>query len=332
MGVIVEEAEYLRRPGEVPENNFVLGADTETVHWGYFDPTIPPALEVDSGSVVTIETISGEPEDLPSDGKFDVLPDHRAVLEQSQRGPGPHLLTGPVHVRGALPGDVLAVEILDISLRQDWGWNKILPLIGSLPDEFPDTVRRIIPINLESKTATLPWGQELALAPFFGVMGVAPPANWGRINSIQPRGHGGNMDNKEMRPGTTVYFPVFRAGALFSIGDGHAIQGDGEVCVSALETALTGTFRFSVLKGRKLHAPRAENAESWITMGFDEDLDDALKQALRGMIEWVQEVQGLSRVDAYMLCSLIADMRITQNVNEIKGVHCVMPKRGINIT
>lgn len=303
-----------------------LQSTPQTVKWGLFDASVPAIMMVDPGEVVVVETLSGEPWDLPQDGEYEVLPEHEPVLKDCERGPGCHLVTGPIAVRGALPGNVLAVEILDIQLRQNWGWNLILPLFGTLPEDFPETVRRWLPIDRAAGTVALPWGRSLELKPFFGIMGVAPPPAWGRVTSIVPRAHGGNMDNKELRPGTTVYFPVFVEGGCFSVGDGHGVQGDGEVCVTAVETALTGTFRFSVRKDIHIAAPRAEDARQWITMGFDENLDAAAKHALRAMIAWMSEEQGLSPADAYMLCSLTADMRITQTVNGHKGVHCVMPK------
>jgi acetamidase/formamidase len=187
-----------------------------------------------------------------------------------------------------------------------------------------------LPLDEAAMTATMPWGGTLALSPFFGVMGVAPPSSWGRITSVIPRAHGGNMDNKELGPGTTVYFPVFNEGALFTVGDGHGVQGDGEVCLTAIETALTGKFRLSVRKDMHLSMPRAETPTHYLTMGFDEDLDDALKQALRDMIVWIGQLRGLSKNDAYMLCSLAADLRVTQTVNVAKGVHCVLPKAILN--
>jgi acetamidase/formamidase len=231
-----------------------------------------------------------------------------------------------VHVEGAKPGDVLEVDILDVTLRQNWGFNLIIPLLGTIPEDFPDFVMNILPIDKRASTVKLPWGRKLSLSPFFGVMGVAPPPNWGRITSIAPRAMGGNMDNKELVAGTKVFFPVFNEGALFSVGDGHGVQGDGEVCVTAVETALTGRFRLSVRKDMQLTAPRAESSTHYITMGFDEDLDDAAKQALRDMIRWIGELRGLSKTDAYTLCSLAADLHVTQTVNTVKGVHCMLPK------
>ena len=215
-------------------------------------------------------------------------------------------------------------------LRQNWGFNLIVPLLGTLPEDFPDFRLQILPLDKKANTVQLPWGGKLPLSPFFGVMGVAPPPNWGRITSVIPRAMGGNMDNKELVAGTTVFFPVFNEGALFSCGDGHAVQGDGEVCITAVETSLSGRFRLSVRKDMHLTAPRAETPTHYITMGFDEDLDDAVKQALRDMIRWIGELRGLSASDAYTLCSLAADLHVTQTVNTAKGAHCMLLKTILN--
>jgi acetamidase/formamidase len=243
-----------------------------------------------------------------------------------------HILTGPVAVRGAMPGDVLQVDILEVALRQDWGFNYHGPLKGTLPDDFPDAYHTIIPLDAARGTARLPWGLELPLSPFFGVMGVAPPQNWGRISTIEPRAFGGNLDNKELVAGTTLYLPVFAKGALFSCGDGHGAQGDGEVCVTAIETALRGRFRLSVLKGHGLSFPQAETPTHWITMGLHADLDRCVEMALRDMIALVSKRANISRQDAYMLCSLAGDLRITQTVNREKGVHMMMSKALIDRT
>ena len=178
-------------------------------------------------------------------------------------------------------------------------------------------------------TGTLPWGQQIPLKPFFGVMGVAPPASWRRLSTTQPRAHGGNLDNKELIPGSTLYLPVWSEGALFSAGDGHGVQGDGEVCLSAIETALTGTFEFHLRRDLQLDYPRAETPTHWITMAANADLDDAAKDALRGMIQLIQQKTDRTATEAYMLCSLLADMHITQLVNEQKGSHCMLPKTAL---
>jgi acetamidase/formamidase len=173
--------------------------------------------------------------------------------------------------------------------------------------------------------ATMPWGTEIPLAPFFDVMGVAPPP-YGAISTVEPREHGGNIDNKELVAGTTIYFPVWQKGALFSAGDGHAVQGDGEVNLTAIEKALTGTFTLILHKGNGLRFPRGETDTHFIAMGMNADLDDAAKQALREMIAWIGELSGLSAEDAYMLCSLACDLRVTQLVDGNKGIHAMLSK------
>ncbi|MGI9354418.1 MAG: acetamidase/formamidase family protein [Rhizobiaceae bacterium] len=302
-----------------------LKASPESCAWGYFDATLPPVLEVQSGEVVVIETVSGGPEQIPQrDAGFDIPLELFDIHERSERQLPGHILTGPVMVAGAKPGHVLEVQILDVKLRQNWGWNLIRPLAGTLPDEFPTTRTEIIPLDLQAMTAHLSWGLDLRLKPFFGVMGVAPPQNWGRISTIQPRAHGGNIDNKELVAGTTLYLPVFNEGALFSCGDGHGAQGDGEVCVTAIETALEGTFRLVLRDDLKYCYPRAETPSHLVTMGMHEDLDRCAEMALREMLSWIVARTGLSREDAYMLCSLAGDLRITQTVNGNKGVHMMM--------
>jgi acetamidase/formamidase len=306
-----------------------IAATPRTVKHGFFDATVAPVLHVASGATVILETLSGEIDDLPDDGTLTILPEHREVLEKSERGAGPHLITGPVHVAGATPGDVLQVDILDVALRQNWGWNIIKPLLGTLPEEFPDMRRVHMPIDVAAARVTLPWGTDLPLRPFFGIMAVAPPANWGRITSVIPRAHGGNMDNKELIAGTTLYLPVFNHGVLFCAGDGHGVQGDGEVCLTALETALRGTFRLTIRKDLSFALPRGESADWIMTMAFHEDLDDAAAMALREMISWIVDRRGISREDAYMLCSLACDLRVTQTVDGNKGIHCVLPKAAL---
>jgi len=305
-----------------------LPASVDTCHWGFFDATLKPTMTVASGQRFTVATVSGGPSVLPPAG-FDVPPellDIHARLPMTVPG---HILTGPVAVRGAEPGDTLEVRILDVQLRQDWGYNVIRPLAGTLPDEFDLTRRINIPLDRTAMTGRLPWGLDLPLHPFFGVLGVAPPAHWRSISTIIPRAHGGNLDNKELKPGASLYLPVHVPDALFSCGDGHAAQGDGEVCTTAIETALQGTFELVVHKGTGLPAtrhPRAETPTHWITMGMDPSLDAAMAIALRDMIALLGEREGLSREDAYTLCSLAVDFRITQTVNVHRGVHAMLPK------
>ena len=302
-----------------------LKASPETCAWGYFDAAVAPALEIQSGETVTMETVSGGPDHIPPpDAGLHIPPELLDIHARSSRQLPGHILTGPVAVAGAKPGQVLEIRILDIKLRQDWGWNLIRPLAGTLPDDFQTGRVVTIPLDPDTMTAHLSWGLDLPLKPFFGVMGVAPPPNWGRISTIQPRAHGGNIDNKELVAGTTLYLPVFTEGAMFWCGDGHGAQGDGEVCVTAIETALEGTFRLTVRDDFSISFPRAETPTHLITMGMHEDLDRCVEMALRDMIAWIVDRTGLSREDAYMLCSLAGDLRVTQTVNGNKGIHMMM--------
>ena len=303
-----------------------LHASPETCHWGYFDGSLKPVLTVASGDEVTVDTISGTPDVLPAGPQFEILPELKDVHARSERIVPGHILTGPVAVEGAEPGDVLEVEILDIKLRQNWGYNIIRPLMGTLPDDFHDFRLLNIPLDKDRMIGKLPWGLDLPLAPFFGVMGTAPPLAWGRITSLVPRAMGGNLDNKELTPGAKLYLPVFIPGGNFSCGDGHGAQGDGEVCVTAIETALQGRFILRLRKDLRFTYPRAETASHYMTMAMDPDLDQCAVKALRDMIVLLGEKRNLSREDAYTLCSLAADLRVTQTVNGSKGIHCMIAK------
>jgi acetamidase/formamidase len=303
-----------------------LHSSPETCHWGYFDAKLEPVLTVASGDEVTIETVSGGPEVVPDRAKFHVPPELVEIHAKCERQLQGHILTGPIAVSGAEPGDVLEVDILDVQLRQDWGWNLIRPLAGTLPDDFHETRILNIPLDRERMVGRMPWGLDLPLKPFFGVMGVSPPPAWGRITSLIPRAMGGNLDNKELGAGAKLYLPVFVPGAMFSCGDGHGVQGDGEVCVTAIETALQGRFRLTLRKDLRFTYPRAETPDHYITMAMDPDLDQCAMRALRDMIVLLGEKRNLSREDAYTLCSLAADLRVTQTVNGSKGIHCMIAK------
>lgn len=303
-----------------------LPTTLDTVAWGFFDAARRPVLTVDSGDTVTVDTLpAGDVKELPSDTSR-IRADHRLLLEQAARGSGPHPVNGPIYVKGAEPGDVLQIDILDVKPNQDWGFVAIQPLLGTLPEEFTDYETLIVDIDVAHNVARLPWGTSLPLEPFFGIMAVAPPAEWGRQSTIVPRAFGGNMDNKALNAGTTLYLPVFNEGALFSVGDGHGMQGDGEVCITALETGLSGTFRLTVRKDFKVDFPFAETATHLMSIGLDEDLDDAAKQAVREMVKHICLRTNLSRNQAYMLCSLAGDLRVTQTVDGNKGVHMMMAK------
>ncbi|NBB69607.1 MAG: amidase [Alphaproteobacteria bacterium] len=309
----------------------VLPASPETCFWGFFAADTAPVLHVASGDEVTVEALpAGGVDDLHPDTTR-CLPEHRATLEglEPAKGPGVHLMNGPVHVDGAAPGDVLQVDILESWPRQDWGFAKIIPLLGTLPEDFGRFGRWFVDMDRDAGEAVLPWHTRLPLAPFFGVLAVAPPAAWGAIDTAQPRAHGGNMDNKELRPGATLYLPVFQEGALFSAGDGHGLQGDGEVCVTGLETSLTGRFRLTVRKDLAADLPFAETADHLIAMGFDADLDDAAKTAVRRMIDLICERTERTREEAYVLASLAADFRVTQLVDGEKGIHGLLAKSAL---
>ena len=307
-----------------------LYSSPKTIHWGFFDASLLPVLSVDSGDRITFHCVSGEPEDMPADPSW-VLPELREIHIQCQRSLGPHILTGPVWVNRARKGDTLEVKILKCTLRQDWGWNLIKPLMGTLPEDFPRLRRLHISLDRKAMMAELPWGGRLPLRPFFGVMGVAPPVASGRVPSFPPGEHGGNLDNKELVEGTTLYLPIWNEGALFSVGDGHAVQGDGEVCLTAIETALSGTFELILRKDLSLRFPMAETATHYITMGMAPDLDDAAKQALREMISLLRRIAGLSAEDAYSLCSLAVELHVTQLVDGNKGIHAMLAKDLVSV-
>jgi acetamidase/formamidase len=305
----------------------VLRSSPDTIHWGFCDGSLPPVLTIESGERVTIECVSGNPEWMPDAASgFEVLPELRNIHQQVKRGTGNHILTGPIAVRGAKVGDVLEVKILDIVMRQDWGFNLFRAYGGTLPEDFP--YYRLIHVALDraAMTATLPSGLKVPLRPFFGQLAVAPPKAVGRQNSKEPREFGGNLDCKELTAGSTIYLPVWNDGALFSTGDGHAAQGDGEVNGTAIETALTGTFELHVRKDLRWRLPRAETATHLITFGLDTDLDDAARTALREMIDWITILTGISKDEAYALSSFAVDLRVTQTVNNVKGVHAMLER------
>jgi acetamidase/formamidase len=308
-----------------------LSATPSTVVWGYYSAKAQPVLTVHSGDTVHIQTVStcGPTERLESEGVPAAdIPSYNADIyrEVKDRGPGGHILTGPVDITEAEPGDVLEVQILKINLDVPFACNGFGVGRGFLPNDFPYGRRRIIPLDRDKMIAKFAPGIEIPLHPFFGSMGVAPPESAGRLDSAPPWMHGGNMDNKELVAGTTLYLPVHAKGALFEVGDGHAGQGNGEVDITALETFLSGTFRFVVHKDRHLLWPRAETPTSYISMGFSPDLNEATKLAVRDMIDFLVQQKHLSRDDAYMLSSVAVDVDITQLVDGNVGVHAICPK------
>jgi acetamidase/formamidase len=300
-----------------------LNPSPQTVHWGHFDAKIPARLEVDSGDTVVVDTVSGWG-DVMDVGLL--RPDHLEIVNKMKPVLGPHILTGPIAVRGALPGDVLEVRIQAIELTVDWGWNIIRPLRGTLPEDFPNFEKRTLPLDRKAMTTKLPWGPTVPLQPFFGILATAPRPEYGMISSVEPREFGGNVDCKEYVAGTSLFLPVFVPGANFSAGDGHAVQGDGEVCLTALETCLKGTFQLVLRKDMRLAMPRAITPTHYITLGLDPDLDNAAKQALRDMIAWLVQMAGWTPSEAYVFCSLACDLHVTQTVDGNKGIHAMVKR------
>jgi acetamidase/formamidase len=311
-------------------STYQLKPTPKTVAWGYYDASTPPVLRIKSGDTVEIQTlITSTPARLEGAG---VRPDQveqslrDIVKEVTNKGPGGHILTGPIFIEGAEPGDVLEVRIKSIKLAIPYAYNAFSPGRGFLPEDFPYAKMRIISLDEKRMVAHFADGIEIPLHPFFGSMGVAPPDVSGRISSAPPWIHAGNLDNKELVAGTTLFIPVHARGALFLAGDGHAGQGNGEVDITAMETSLIGTFQFIVRKDMHLRWPRAETSTHYITMGIHEDLNEATKAALREMIDFLVTEKHLNRDDAYQLSSVAADLDITQLVDGNKGVHAMIPK------
>ncbi len=307
-----------------------LKATPKTIAWGYYDASAPPVLRVKSGDTVEIQTlITSSPKRLEGAGlpADQVEQSLRDIYDQvKDKGPGGHILTGPIYIEDAQPGDVLEVRIVSVRLAIPYAYNGFGPGRGFLPEDYPYPRMKIIPLDEKRMVAKFAPGIEIPLHPFFGSMGVAPPETTGKFSSNPPWIHAGNLDNKDLVAGTTLYIPVHAAGALFEVGDGHAGQGNGEVDITAMETSLIGTFQFVVHKDMHLRWPRAETPTQFITMGLHEDLNEATKLAVREMIDFLMTEKHLSRDDAYMLSSVAADLNITELVDGNKGVHMAIPK------
>jgi acetamidase/formamidase len=305
----------------------------QTVHIGYFLATIKPVLSIDSGDTVNLTSAAAiVPSVVDQSGVVppSAVPQYQRDIygEVKDRGPGPHVLTGPIEVRGAMPGDVLEVRILEVELALDWGYNRQRPYTGALPDEFTALWNRIIPINRQAKTAEVAKGVVVPVnRPFFGTMGLAPDPTMGRISSGPPGVHTGNLDNKDLVAGTTLFMPVHAPGALFSAGDAHGAQGHGEVDLTGIETGMRGKFQFIVRKDMKLTWPRAETPTHWIVMGLHPNLEEAMKIAVRETIDFItKRFPNLTREEAYMIASVAVDYHVTQVVDGTKGIHGMIPK------
>jgi acetamidase/formamidase len=306
-----------------------LKASPATVHRGFFDASLKPVLTIDSGDIVRLETATGNPRYFEKLGvpKDKIPAELYAVYEGVEgTGRGDHTLNGPIAIRGAEPGDMLEIRIRAVDVRLPIAGQGFTPNRGLLPDEFPYAKDRVLWIDMTRKTVEYAPGVEVPVKPFWGVMGVAPPSGMGRVPSGPPNIFGGNLDNRDLGAGSTLYLPVHVSGALLSIGDGHAVQGYGEVCLSAVEASLKGEVQVVLHKGRTMRWPRAETATHYITMGLNADLDEAAKIATREMLDFLVETKGLSRDDAYMLSSAAMDLVVTQAVDGTKGIHALMPK------
>lgn len=313
------------------QKTYELKASPENIHWGYFSAELEPVIRVNPGDIVIIEDVPrldpidmekwGIPAEEMSEGY------RRIYREVTDKGPGPHIMVGPVYINGAEPGDVLEVRILEVELAYTFGYSRLSSRGGTLPGEF-ERWERILRIDLENKTTQAAEGVVIPMNnPFFGSMGVAPAAAAGRISTVPPGNYAGNLDNKDLGTGSILYIPVHTKGALFSAGDGHGVQGHGEVSINALETGLRGRFQFFVRKDMKLKWPRAETPTHWMVMGLHEDLDEAMKIAVRETIDFIVErFPHLDRNEAFMLASLAVDYHVSQNVNRTKGIHGMIPK------
>ena len=307
-----------------------LDPSPSTVAWGHYDAAAKPVLRVASGDTVVVRTLlTSTPERLEKAGvpPADVEPALREIVKTvTDKGPGGHILTGPIFVEGAEPGDTLEVHIDKIELAISYAYNAFGPMRGFLPEDFPYPKIRIIPLDARAMVAHFAPGIDVPLRPFFGSIGVAPPPAMGRVDSAPPWMHAGNLDNKELVAGSVLSIPVHVPGALLEIGDGHAAQGNGEVDITALETSLLGTFRLVVRKNQHLAWPRAETLTHFITMGTDKDLIVAMKIAVREAIQFLMAARGLSKDDAYMLVSVSCDASVTQLVDGNVGAHVMIPK------
>jgi len=308
-----------------------LEATPDTVAYGFYWAEAKPVLRIASGDIIDVDTLlTNSPNGLTRAG---VPPEKiqaslRAIVEGvtgDRRGPGGHILTGPVYVEGAEPGDVLEVKVLSIDLPIDYGYNGCSGFVPENCDRSQTS--KIIQLDRQTMTAEFMPGIVIPLKPFFGSMGVAPAPELGRVSSNPPSRHAGNLDNRELVAGSTLYIPVFVPGALFEVGDGHAAQGDGEVDQTAIETSLRGKLQLTVRKDMKLTWPRAETATDYIAMATDPDLTVATKLAIQEMVDFLASTKGLTRHQAYQLVSIAGHVAMTQLVDRPNlGVHVKIRK------
>jgi acetamidase/formamidase len=318
-----------------------LGSTPDTVVWGYISSRVPPVLRIKTGTTVRIDTMSHQGLVTKDDPVTffgaagikpeEVLQDAKDIYAKVPRGKGlgVHVLTGPIYVEGAMPGDALEVRVLDLQLRVPYGVNNTGPGSGVLPDLVPTPSPRIIKTDPQRKVALLPGGIELPLSPFLGIMGVAPPPDLIIVSSGPPGKWGGNLDLRTLAVGSTLYLPVFNDGALFYTGDPHGVQADGEVDGGALEQSLTATLQFILHKGagKAMRGPRAEDASNYYALGLDLDLNAAMKLAVRETVELLQERAGLTAAEAYAVASMGVDFRVGEAVDSVQLIYGTIPKK-----
>jgi acetamidase/formamidase len=318
-----------------------LGSTPGTVVWGYFAARIKPALRIKSGTTVRIDTMSHQGLLTKEDpvtffGAAGIRPDE--VLQDAKdiyakvphpAGLGAHVLTGPIYVEGAEPGDMLEVRVRDLEFRVPYGVNNTGPGSGVLPHLVTKPTPRIIRIDAARKVALLPGGIELPLSPFLGTMAVAPPPDLITVNSVPPGRWGGNLDLRVLTIGSTLYLPVFAEGALFYTGDPHGVQADGEVDGTALEQSLTATLQFVLHKGtgHAMRGPRAEDADNYYAMGLDLHLDAAMKQAVQETVELLQEKGHMTAAEAYAVASMGVDFKVAEAVDSVQVIYGTIPKK-----
>lgn len=302
-----------------------LPSDERTVRLGVFDSRLPNVLEIDSGDVIVYpDTWSHFLNRLQPGVSIDDL----ARLRREHPGRGPHSIIGPVGVRGARPGDMLAIHFQRLR-PVGWGATFVNPGdlgTGTLPDEFPVGQARYVSLDLGSMSAEFLPGVRVPLGPFQGTVATAPQAG-DVVSSVPPGQHAGNIDLRELTEGSVLYIPVWQAGAKLFTGDSHAAQGDGEVNNQALESAMR-EVRLQVVLHQQVPWtwPMAETATHWIVMGIDRDLNEAFRIATRNAIDLLARRTGMSRLDAYSLASLAVSFRVTQFVDQTRGIHAMIPK------
>lgn len=314
-----------------PPHTHRLEATPATVVYGYYWSEAQPVLRIASGDIIDVDTLlTNTPEGLAKAGVPDdeIQPSLKAIVSEvtgERRGPGGHILTGPVYVEGAEPGDVLEVKILSIQPALDYGYNGCK---GFLPENCEvGAPAKIIRLDRRHMTAEFAPGIVIPLRPFFGSMGVAPAPELGRLSSNPPGRHAGNLDNRELIAGSTLFIPVFARGALFEVGDGHMAQGDGEVDQTAIETSLRGRLQLTVRKDMKLTWPRAETPTDYISMATDPDLTAATRTAVQEMVDFLVSTRHLTRHQAYQLVSIAGNVAVTQLVDKPNvGVHVRLPR------